>query len=490
MSQALIEVVLDDRAIPDELHGALRRTDALASFRPLHDVVRSGVAANADAVVIVTAADTPDLAQRLRILFHRLTEHPRATLVLQSGAGAPTPIAHPATLPVCVEGALTEAELAARLSTMLSMRRCLHSLHERAAARRGMEQRAARRYQNQLKLASQVQREFLPVTLPRFGRVSFATVFRPIDYVSGDIYDIRRLDEEHVGFAVADATGHGIPAALLTVFVKRAMRGKEIHNGSYRILSPDEVLTRLNEDLLEADLSNCRFVAAAYAVLNIRTYEVRVARGGVPYPIVRRADGTAELIRSEGSVVGVLPDATFACETVQLKPGDSLLLLTDGVEKLVAPPEAELNRRAWDARHARSRGGRRAGAFDGWSSASRAAETRLVAVPDDVDTEACVVGASSSAIGGALTVVEKGFAAAGRGFADAEIHADDDADTAAAVATLAPPDECVRESSWFGELRVRGVNAALDRLSARFDTLRRIRHPLDDVTVVAAQIGR
>ncbi|MGE0482460.1 MAG: PP2C family protein-serine/threonine phosphatase [Phycisphaerae bacterium] len=453
MSQALIEVVLDNRSIPAELHGALQRANATASFRPLADVVRTGFAAQADAVVIVTADESPELAQRLRILFHRLTERPRATLVLLSGTDVPAAIAHPATLPVCVEGALTEAELAARLSTMLSMRHCLHSLHERAAARRGMEQRAARRYQNQLKLASQVQREFLPVTLPRFGRVSFATVFRPADYVSGDIYDVRRLDEDHVGIAVADATGHGIPAALLTVFVKRAMRGKEIYNGSYRILGPDEVLTRLNEDLIEADLSNCRFVAAAYAVLNIRTYEARIARGGVPYPIVRRADGTAELIRSEGSVVGVLPDATFASETVQLEPGDSLLLLTDGVEKLVAP-------------HASEWLGAGLGSRAGWSHRGSNAH-------DDEPLPSSGVFAASTAF---VTPAESDF------------H--DGAAAGVAVATLAPPDECVRESPWFGELRTRGVSAALERLSARFDTLRRIRHPLDDVTVVAVQIGR
>ena len=82
--------------------------------------------------------------------------------------------------------------------------------------------------------------------------------------------------------AVADATGHGIPAALLTVYIKRALRGKEIENGSYRILSPDEVLSRLNDDILDARLSECQFVAAVYAVLNTTTLELTVARGGAP----------------------------------------------------------------------------------------------------------------------------------------------------------------------------------------------------------------
>ena len=63
----------------------------------------------------------------------------------------------------------------------------------------------------------------------------------PTAWVSGDIYDITRLDEEHVGFYVADVVGHGIPAALLTIFLKQAMIMRETVGGSYKIYSPSDV---------------------------------------------------------------------------------------------------------------------------------------------------------------------------------------------------------------------------------------------------------
>src|SRR5439155_6744829 len=84
------------------------------------------------------------------------------------------------------------------------------------------------------RLAARLQQDFLPKSLPRIGRVAFHTVFRPAGYVSGDLYDVMRLDEKHVGFYVADAVGHGMPAALLTMFLKMALVTKEIIAGGYR----------------------------------------------------------------------------------------------------------------------------------------------------------------------------------------------------------------------------------------------------------------
>ncbi|XAM00337.1 hypothetical protein OT109_02895 [Phycisphaeraceae bacterium D3-23] len=75
----------------------------------------------------------------------------------------------------------------------------------------------------ELRMAAQLQREFLPAKLPEVGGVSFHVLYRPAGYVSGDIYDVMRLDEHHLGFFVADAVGHGVPAALMTIYIKRAL---------------------------------------------------------------------------------------------------------------------------------------------------------------------------------------------------------------------------------------------------------------------------
>src|SRR2546421_412349 len=107
------------------------------------------------------------------------------------------------------------------------------------------------RLDEELRLAARLQQDFLPKLLPQLGAVYFHTLFRPAGYVSGDLYDLMRLDEHHVGFFVVDAVGHGMPAALLTMFIKRALVTKEIIPGGYRLLEPVETMSRINDALIE-----------------------------------------------------------------------------------------------------------------------------------------------------------------------------------------------------------------------------------------------
>ena len=113
------------------------------------------------------------------------------------------------------------------------------------------------RLDEELRLAARLQRDFLPKSLPQLGDVRFHTLFRPAGYVSGDIYDVMRLDEQHVAFYIADAVGHGMPAALLTMFLKHALATKEIYGGGYRLLKPSESMARLNEALRRAKPCSC-----------------------------------------------------------------------------------------------------------------------------------------------------------------------------------------------------------------------------------------
>src|SRR5258706_15252928 len=89
------------------------------------------------------------------------------------------------------------------------------------------------RIDEELRLAARLQQDFLPKTLPQVGPVHFHTLFRPAGYVSGDLYDVIRLDEKRAGFFIVDAVGHGVPAALLTMFLKRSLICKEIGPSGY-----------------------------------------------------------------------------------------------------------------------------------------------------------------------------------------------------------------------------------------------------------------
>lgn len=187
------------------------------------------------------------------------------------------------------------------------------------------------RIDDQLRLAASLQRN-LQAPLPTVDGLDVHAFYRPADIISGDAYGVHRLDETHVAVTVADATGHGLPAGLLSTFVKRSLRGKELTSTGYRLLEPDEVLVRANADILETQLQECQFVTALYAVYDESTRTIRWARGGAPYPIlVRRGDRPRQII-SNGPLLGAMTRARFEIVEHQLDPGDTLIFHTDGLD--------------------------------------------------------------------------------------------------------------------------------------------------------------
>ncbi len=187
----------------------------------------------------------------------------------------------------------------------------------------------------ELRLAAQLQREFLPHTLPDLPECSFQILFRPASYVSGDIYDVMRLDEDHVGFFLADAVGHGVPAALMTMYIKRSLRTKAADpqaQRGYRIISPAEALGQLNVDLANQPTEQIRFATACYGILNRKTLELTVARAGHPYPLLLRHRGEPQWLKPEGAMLGVFDEEVYEDLTYQLHPGDRVMFYSDGFE--------------------------------------------------------------------------------------------------------------------------------------------------------------
>jgi phosphoserine phosphatase RsbU/P len=187
----------------------------------------------------------------------------------------------------------------------------------------------------QLRLAGLVQRDFLPSHLPNCAEAQFVATFIPAEWVSGDIYDVTRIDEQHIGFYIADAVGHAMPAALLTIFIKQAMVMRETLDNSYRIFPPQEVMTNLNLKMLGQKLSGYQFATCCYCLLNIKTLQLTFARGGHPYPILLREGQPPQQLEARGALLGVFDNAEFAQQAIQLQSGDRLLLYSDGAELLV-----------------------------------------------------------------------------------------------------------------------------------------------------------
>lgn len=243
----------------------------------------------------------------------------------------PTPIAANSPLPPASSAALGQ-QLQTVIDTLQGEITSLQQEVELLRRRDDSLNRYMQRMDEEMRLAARLQHDFLPKHLPQLGRVHFHTLFRPAGYVSGDLYDIMRLDENHVGFYMADAVGHGLPAALLTMFIKNALVTKQIGPDGYRLLAPSQTMARLNDALLSQNLSHATFATAIYGWINTATQTVCFARGGHPNPILLRADHTICPLEAEGALLGIFPDEPFGDCTVQMAPGDRLLLFSDGVE--------------------------------------------------------------------------------------------------------------------------------------------------------------
>jgi hypothetical protein len=187
----------------------------------------------------------------------------------------------------------------------------------------------------QLRLAGLVQQDFLPTHLPSSDRIKWASVFLPAEWVSGDIYNAVRIDEKHIGFYVADVVGHGMPAALLTIFLKQALIMRTTVDNTYHIFSPAEVMKNLNKRMSTQKLSGYQFATCCYCLLNTETLELTYARAGHPYPVLVKKGQEPKQLEVRGSLLGVFKDAEYAEDKIQLQPGDKLFLYSDGAEPFI-----------------------------------------------------------------------------------------------------------------------------------------------------------
>ncbi|QDU80764.1 Phosphoserine phosphatase RsbU [Polystyrenella longa] len=202
------------------------------------------------------------------------------------------------------------------------------------------------RMKSDLDSAADLQKSLLPVSSPDLEGVSFAWKFRPCDELAGDILGAFKLDEEHVGFYVADVSGHGVAAALLSVSISRMMNStpsissllvQPIEGESKnRIAPPSEVLRELNRRF-PMEESGGKFFTMAYGILNVRTRELQIGSAGHNPAIRVSQDQPPTLLDAEGILVGAVEDYEYEDCHVQLSPGDRLFVYSDGVVEQANP---------------------------------------------------------------------------------------------------------------------------------------------------------
>ncbi len=177
-----------------------------------------------------------------------------------------------------------------------------------------------------LDLAGRVQVGLLPAASAQFGPLCLDVLYRPLARVSGDWYDFTEPGDGRLGILVADTSGHGIPAALVSVMARtifQAYAGQET--------APAAVLSVMNQRLAGL-IEHKHFVTMSYATIDRRTHLMTLALAGHPRPLwYRRISGAVEAIECRGDVIGVIDDAAFEERKLLLRPGDVVLFYTDGL---------------------------------------------------------------------------------------------------------------------------------------------------------------
>lgn len=186
------------------------------------------------------------------------------------------------------------------------------------------------RMDRELELARQVQQSFLPRTFPQVPSYTFGAYNEPAREVGGDFYDVIDLGEGRVGLVIADVSDKGMAAALYMALSRSLIRAE-----ATREPSPRTVLGNVNRLLLELGEQGM-FVSVFYAVLDAAAGSLTYARAGHDHPLLLRS-GTAQALQGTGLLLGVFEDieAGLGEHTIDLQPGDRLVLYTDGLTDVV-----------------------------------------------------------------------------------------------------------------------------------------------------------
>jgi serine phosphatase RsbU (regulator of sigma subunit) len=192
-----------------------------------------------------------------------------------------------------------------------------------------------RRYEEmdlELRLASRLQRDFLPRDVPGIDSIRISTLYRPSNWVSGDIFDYFRLGENHLGFYLADAAGHGVAAGLMTMYVKHCITSRRLADGRLDLCSPGRVLADLNERLVTQNLPDSQFVTAWYGLLDLTTNELKYAVAGHPPALHVNVAGHIGELHGDGSLLGLEANQVFSDQSIRLSQGDRVFVYSDGLE--------------------------------------------------------------------------------------------------------------------------------------------------------------
>jgi serine phosphatase RsbU (regulator of sigma subunit)/predicted ester cyclase len=182
------------------------------------------------------------------------------------------------------------------------------------------------RVEQELQVARRIQQASLPEEVPELKGWHIAPYYQPAREVGGDFYDFHLLSEEQLGVVVGDATGKGVPAALVMSTTCGMLQAV---SKTLDTSSPGEVLTQVNETLLTRIPPNT-FVTCFFAILDPKRGSLRYANAGHDLPYLHR-NGEAEELRARGMPLGLMPGMGYEENEIELDAGEAVLFYSDGL---------------------------------------------------------------------------------------------------------------------------------------------------------------
>ena len=192
------------------------------------------------------------------------------------------------------------------------------------------------RFESELRVAHEIQMSFLKKIFPPFperGDFSLYATLEPAREVGGDLYDFGLLDKDRLVFYVGDVSDKGVPASLVMAMTMTLMKRASQQPG----ITPAQILHEVNAALAE-DNENAMFVTLFIGIFDARSGELSFSNAGHNPPLILGVDGSCRyLTLPDGLVLGVMPEAKYADDSVHLEPGDMIVTYTDGVTEAMNP---------------------------------------------------------------------------------------------------------------------------------------------------------
>ena len=191
------------------------------------------------------------------------------------------------------------------------------------------------RLQEEVTMARQIQLDLLPAQPPRLNCLQISAHSIPSRTVGGDFFDFIQINEKKIGIVIADASGKGMPAALMIAQTQAFLRS-EVTNGN----PINRVLKNMNQHLVNSS-SPEKYVTLFYGELDTSSGLFHYANAGHNYPIWVNANGEIKLLKTGGPIIGALPYLEYQADSIQLSEGDTLFLFTDGLAEAMDNDEKE-----------------------------------------------------------------------------------------------------------------------------------------------------